>query len=86
MPQKRNPVPVEHLRLLLSLAAGRAETVLQTLHNTPFTDMNDAEGEVQRQRTLKLICGGGRRMEQLDWDLEDIHARIQELDPREGTQ
>jgi argininosuccinate lyase len=47
MPQKRNPVPVEHLRLLLSLAAGRAETVLLTLHNTPFTDMNDAEGEVQ---------------------------------------
>ena len=47
MPQKRNPVPVEHLRLLLSLAAGRAETVLHTLHNTPFTDMNDSEGEVQ---------------------------------------
>ena len=47
MPQKRNPVPVEHLRLMLSLAAGRAETVLSTLHNTPFTDMNDAEGEVQ---------------------------------------
>ena len=47
MPQKRNPVPVEHLRLLLSLSAGRADTVLLTLHNTPFTDMNDAEGEVQ---------------------------------------
>ena len=47
MPQKRNPVPIEHLRLMLSLAAGRAETVLLTLHNTPFTDMNDAEGEVQ---------------------------------------
>ncbi len=47
MPQKRNPVPVEHMRLMFSLAAGRAETVLHTLHNTPFTDMNDAEGEVQ---------------------------------------
>ncbi len=47
MPQKRNPVPVEHLRLLLSLAAGRADAILLTLHNTPFTDMNDAEGEVQ---------------------------------------
>ena len=47
MPQKRNPVPVEHLRLIFSLAGGRAETVLSTLHNTPFTDMNDAEGEVQ---------------------------------------
>ncbi len=47
MPQKRNPVPVEHLRLLASLAAGRADAVLLALHNTPFTDMNDAEGEVQ---------------------------------------
>jgi argininosuccinate lyase len=47
MPQKRNPVPVEHLRLMCSLAAGRADAVLLTLHNTPFTDMNDSEGEVQ---------------------------------------
>jgi argininosuccinate lyase len=47
MPQKRNPVPVEHLRLMCSLAAGRADAVLLALHNTPFTDMNDGEGEVQ---------------------------------------
>jgi argininosuccinate lyase len=47
MPQKRNPVPIEHARLLASLAAGRAETAISTMHNTPFTDMNDAEGEVQ---------------------------------------
>ncbi len=47
MPQKRNPVPIEHLRLLASLASGRAETMISTMHNTPFTDMNDSEGEVQ---------------------------------------
>jgi argininosuccinate lyase len=47
MPQKRNPVPIEHARLLASLAAGRADTALSVMHNTPFTDMNDAEGEVQ---------------------------------------
>lgn len=47
MPQKRNPVPVEHLRLIASLAAGRADAVLLALHNTPFTDMNDSEAEVQ---------------------------------------
>jgi argininosuccinate lyase len=47
MPQKRNPVPIEHARLLLSLAAGRARTAIGTMHNTPFTDMNDAEAEVQ---------------------------------------
>ncbi|MBV9539468.1 MAG: argininosuccinate lyase [Acidisphaera sp.] len=46
MPQKRNPVPIEHLRLQASLAVGRADAVLLTLHNTPFTDMNDSEAPV----------------------------------------
>lgn len=49
MPQKRNPVPVEHLRLMASLCAGRCDTVLMALHNTPFTDMNDNEHEVHGQ-------------------------------------
>ncbi len=47
MPQKRNPVPIEHLRLLTSQTLGRAQTVLTVMHNTPFTDMNDSEGETQ---------------------------------------
>ena len=66
MPQKRNPVAVEHLRLLCSLAAGRASSTLAALHNTPFTDVNDAEGEVQvagyaafeaGSRALRLLAG-----------------------------
>jgi len=47
MPQKRNPVPLEHLRLKLSLAAGGADQIVQTMHNTPFADMNDSERETQ---------------------------------------
>ncbi|MBI3710425.1 MAG: argininosuccinate lyase [Proteobacteria bacterium] len=47
MPQKRNPVPVEHLRLIGSLGAARCDAILGAMHNTPFTDMNDSEGEVQ---------------------------------------
>lgn len=47
MPQKRNPVPIEHLRLLSSLTIGRCDMMINTMHNTPFTDMNDSEGEVQ---------------------------------------
>jgi len=47
MPQKRNPVPLEHLRLKLSLAGGGAEQIVQTMHNTPFADMNDSERETQ---------------------------------------
>ncbi len=58
MPQKRNPVAIEHLRLLCSLAAGRAETTLTVLHNTPFTDVNDAEGEVQVAGYAAFEAGG----------------------------
>ncbi|AJY47131.1 argininosuccinate lyase [Martelella endophytica] len=47
MPQKRNPVPIEHMRHLASQTVGRAQTVLTIMHNTPFTDMNDSEGETQ---------------------------------------
>jgi len=48
MPQKRNPVPIEHLRHLSSVTVGRCDMVVNTMHNTPFTDMNDSEGEVQQ--------------------------------------
>lgn len=48
MPQKRNPVPIEHLRHLASVAASRCDGMVNTMHNTPFTDMNDSEGEVQQ--------------------------------------
>lgn len=47
MPQKRNPVPIEHMRHLASVTVGRCDTIVNTMHNTPFTDMNDSEGEVQ---------------------------------------
>jgi argininosuccinate lyase len=47
MPQKRNPVPIEHLRHLASQTVGRARAVVDIVHNTPFTDMNDAEDETQ---------------------------------------
>jgi argininosuccinate lyase len=48
MPQKRNPVPIEHMRHLASQALGRSRAVLESMHNTPFTDMNDSEGETQQ--------------------------------------
>lgn len=47
MPQKRNPVPIEHMRHLASQTFGRARAMLDVMHNTPFTDMNDSEGETQ---------------------------------------
>ncbi|GED57689.1 argininosuccinate lyase [Brevibacillus formosus] len=47
MPQKRNPVSFEHMRSLLSSAAGNATTVLTMMHNTPFGDIVDTEDDMQ---------------------------------------
>jgi argininosuccinate lyase len=47
MPQKRNPVSFEHMRALLSSAAGNAATVLTMMHNTPFGDIVDTEDDLQ---------------------------------------
>jgi argininosuccinate lyase len=58
MPQKRNPVPIEHLRHLASMTVGRCDAVVNTMHNTPFTDMNDSEGEVQVAGYAAFASGG----------------------------
>jgi argininosuccinate lyase len=47
MPQKRNPVPLEHTRILASRAMTEAQSVMGSLHNTPFADMNDGEDSLQ---------------------------------------
>ncbi|PKG21581.1 argininosuccinate lyase [Niallia nealsonii] len=47
MPQKRNPVSLEHIRSLLSSCVGNTNTVLTMLHNTPFGDIVDTEDDMQ---------------------------------------
>jgi argininosuccinate lyase len=47
MPQKRNPVSLEHIRSLSSSGVGTSATVLQMLHNTPFGDIVDTEDDLQ---------------------------------------
>ena len=47
MPQKRNPVSIEHIRALLSSVSGDAQTVLTMVHNTPFGDIVDTEDDMQ---------------------------------------
>jgi argininosuccinate lyase len=66
MPQKRNPVALEHVRILASRALGEAQTVLTCAHNTPFGDVNDSEDDLQplvftmfadARRALRLLAG-----------------------------
>lgn len=47
MPQKRNPVSIEHMRSLLSSCVGLTQTVLTMIHNTPFGDIVDTEDDMQ---------------------------------------
>lgn len=57
MPQKRNPVPLEHARILASRALTEAQSILGSLHNTPFADMNDGEDSLQPLVALAFTDG-----------------------------
>ena len=83
MPQKRNPVAFEHVRILASRALGQAQAVLITAHNTPFGDINDSEDDLQPLAarmfidaiwSLKLLAGALRTAE-VDRDLLACRAR-----------
>ena len=66
MPQKRNPVALEHTRILASKAFSQAQAVLACAHNTPFGDVVDSEDDLQplvfsmcadTSRALRLFAG-----------------------------
>lgn len=46
MPQKRNPVVLEHLRARASRMLGQAHTIIMQSHNIPFGDTQDIEDEM----------------------------------------
>jgi len=47
MPQKRNPVSIEHSRSIASSAFSEAMATFQMIHNTPFGDIVDTEDDLQ---------------------------------------
>src|SRR4051812_31272219 len=47
MPQKRNPVALEHARAISSKAVGQAAGLMLSAHNTPFGDIVDTEDDLQ---------------------------------------
>jgi argininosuccinate lyase len=47
MPQKRNPVALEHARAIGSKALGEAVAIQVAIHNTPFGDIVDTEDDLQ---------------------------------------
>jgi argininosuccinate lyase len=92
MPQKRNPVPLEHVRILASRALMQAHAVIGSLHNTPFADINDGEDDLQplayevfddAVRSLRLMTGVlGEveiKTEQMAANAEDNFLTVTEL-------
>ncbi|MCC7126790.1 MAG: argininosuccinate lyase [Acidobacteria bacterium] len=47
MPQKRNPVALEHARAIASKAVGQSQAIASAVHNTPFGDIVDTEDDLQ---------------------------------------
>ena len=72
MPQKRNPVALEHARAIGSKALGQALGLITSVHNTPFGDIVDTEDDLQPMvhamfrdatRSVRLVAAAMRTAE-----------------------
>jgi argininosuccinate lyase len=81
MPQKRNPVAIEHARAIGSKALGQTQAILTAVHNTPFGDIVDTEDDLQplvyamfrdATRTAKLVAAA---MATAQFDAARLEAR-----------
>jgi argininosuccinate lyase len=84
MPQKRNPVAVEHARAIASKALGQTLAVLTSVHNTPFGDIVDTEDDLQplvfsmfrdATRAVTLVAAA---MASAEFDAPRLEARAAE--------
>src|SRR5438105_2669816 len=81
MPQKRNPVAIEHARAIGSKALGQAQAVVTAVHNTPFGDIVDTEDDLQplvfamfrdATRAVRLVAAA---MSSAQFDAAALEAR-----------
>ena len=84
MPQKRNPVALEHARAISSKAVGQGSAILLTVHNTPFGDIVDTEDDLQplvftmltdADRAVRLV---GAAMETATFDRARLAERAEQ--------
>ncbi len=84
MPQKRNPVALEHARAIASKALGQAQAIVTAVHNTPFGDIVDTEDDLQplvfstfgdASRGVRLVAAAMRTAE---FDARGLSARAAE--------
>jgi argininosuccinate lyase len=83
MPQKRNPVAIEHVRAIASKALGQALGVLTSVHNTPFGDINDVEDDLQPLNfsaiadSIRAVSLLGHALEAAEFNLELLKERAE---------
>lgn len=83
MPQKRNPVALEHARTRFSRTLGSSQMVLYSAHNIPFTDLNDFGPDIQGALvSLVIQLDGGLTL--LTACLEEGHFNRERLAHQEG--
>ncbi len=84
MPQKRNPVALEHIRALASKGLAQSLGVFTSIHNTPFGDINDVEDDLQpliynalrdANRSVALFAG---TLQSATFNLETLRKRAGE--------
>lgn len=84
MPQKRNPVALEHLRAFTTRAMGMASGAIGHMHNVPFGDINDVNDDLQptiRQLTREVADVAellADVIETMEVDRELLHRRAAE--------
>jgi argininosuccinate lyase len=81
MPQKRNPVALEHARAIGSKAVGQAQAIVTTVHNTPFGDIVDTEDDLQPlvasmfRDATRMVTLVAAAMRLADFDVEKLASR-----------
>lgn len=83
MPQKRNPVALEHVRAIASKGLGQALGVMTAVHNTPFGDINDSEDDIQ-PLIYSAVRDANRAVSLLGNTLKTATFKIETLRKRAG--
>jgi argininosuccinate lyase len=84
MPQKRNPVALEHARAIGSKALGQVSAIMLSVHNTPFGDIVDTEDDLQPlvaamfRDAIRAVTLVGASMRGAEFDAARMEARAGE--------
>ena len=84
MPQKRNPVALEHARAIGSKAVGQAGAIMLTVHNIPFGDVVDTEDDLQ-PLVASTFRDGRRAVMLVDAAMRSAEFDVARLESRAAT-